>query len=66
MAAADRMPVYLESTEVAVPMYEKLGFKAIDGFEMRIPRPGSAELTQVYREACMVWYPPSKQGARSG
>jgi hypothetical protein len=66
MAAADGMPVYLESTEVAVPMYEKLGFKVIDGFEMQIPRPGSAELTQVYREACMVWYPPSKQGARSG
>jgi ribosomal protein S18 acetylase RimI-like enzyme len=66
MAAADGMPVYLESTEVAVPMYEKLGFRVIDGFEMQIPRPGLAELTEVYREACMVWYPPSKQGDRSG
>ena len=66
MAAVDGMPVYLESTEVAARMYEKLGFKVIDGFEMQIPRPGSAELTQVYREACMVWYPPSKQGDISG
>jgi GNAT superfamily N-acetyltransferase len=66
MAAADGMPVYLESTEVAIPMYEKLGFKVIDGFEMEIPSPGSAGLTEVYREACMVWYPPQKQDDRSG
>ena len=59
MAATDGLPVYLESTEVAVPMYEKLGFKAINSFEMTIRRPGSAGVSEVYREWCMVWYPPS-------
>lgn len=39
MAAADGLPVYLESTMLAVPMYEKLGFKAIGSFEMDIPPP---------------------------
>ncbi len=51
------MPVYLESTSVAIPMYEKLGFKALDRFEMRIPRRGGAEATEVYAEVCMVWRP---------
>ncbi|KAK3937857.1 hypothetical protein QBC46DRAFT_266570 [Diplogelasinospora grovesii] len=57
LAAAEGLPVYLESTSVAVPMYEKLGFKAIDGFEMIIPRRGSSELSEKYEEVCMVWYP---------
>ncbi|KAK4241769.1 acyl-CoA N-acyltransferase [Achaetomium macrosporum] len=60
MAAADGLPVYLESTEVAVQLYTKLGFQVLDGFEMSIPRAGSAELSEVYRELCMVWRPPSK------
>jgi len=70
MAAADGLPVYLESTILAVPMYEKLGFKAIGSFEMDIPPPlrrvtgdggglgeshGAASC--VYREVCMVWHP---------
>lgn len=59
MAAADGLPVYLESTGVALPMCEKLGFRVIDAFEMRIPRAGSVELSVVYKECCMVWYPPS-------
>lgn len=50
------MPVYLESTLEAVTMYEKLGFKQIDEFEMTIPkRDGSG--TQTYREVCMLWRP---------
>ncbi|KAK0708233.1 hypothetical protein B0H67DRAFT_495469 [Lasiosphaeris hirsuta] len=58
MAAADGLPVYLESTEVAVPMYEKFGFKAIDAFEMEIPtRSGSTALSEIYREVCMLWHP---------
>lgn len=65
MAAADGLPVYLESTEVAVVMYQKLGFRLIDGFEMKIPGPGSTELSEVYRESCMVWYPPSGQEGKS-
>ena len=60
LAAADGLPVYLESTQVAVPMYQRLGFKIIDGFEMEIPRRGSAEAVEVYRETCMVWYPPAR------
>ena len=47
-------------------MYEKFGFKIIDGFEMEIPRPEIAEGgSQVYRETCMVWQPVSKQNGRS-
>lgn len=34
----NNLPVYLESTEKAVPMYEMFGFVGIDGFEMEIPR----------------------------
>ncbi|KAK0617327.1 hypothetical protein B0T14DRAFT_435023 [Immersiella caudata] len=48
MAATDQLPVYLESTENAVPMYERYGFKAVDSFEMDIP--GGLK----YREVCMV------------
>lgn len=68
MVAEDGLPVYLESTKNAVGMYEKLGFKAVDGFEMRIPRPGSGadELSEVYREVCMVWYPPSHDDGALG
>ncbi|KAK4149069.1 hypothetical protein C8A00DRAFT_47244 [Chaetomidium leptoderma] len=62
MAAVDGLPVYLESTEVAVPMYEKLGFKVIDGFEMKITRPGSTDSEDIYKESCMAWHPLSKQG----
>lgn len=66
MAAADGLPVYLESTAVAVAMYERMGFRAIDGFEMRIPRRGAAELTEIYSETCMVWYPPAPVGQEGG
>lgn len=58
LAAADGLPVYLESTEGAVPLYEKFGFKAIDAFEMTIPRVGGDGASEVYKEVCMVWYPP--------
>ncbi|KAL2197858.1 hypothetical protein P885DRAFT_68073 [Corynascus similis CBS 632.67] len=57
MAEADGLRAYLESTEVAIPMYQKLGFRVIEGFQMEIPRPD--EYSVSYREACMVWYPPS-------
>lgn len=59
MADADRLPVYLESTENAVPMYEKFGFAAIDAFEMDIPdRRGADMPSMAYREVCMVRSPP--------
>ncbi|KAK3333778.1 hypothetical protein B0T19DRAFT_459222 [Cercophora scortea] len=61
MAAAEGVPVYLESTMMAVSLYERLGFKAIDAFEMKIPgrASGSSEAGEVYREVCMVWSPDS-------
>ncbi|KAK3503447.1 hypothetical protein B0T13DRAFT_486292 [Neurospora crassa] len=34
------LPVYLESTMEAVPTYERLGFKAVDGFGMELPALG--------------------------
>ncbi len=37
MAREDGLPVYLESTDVAAPMYTRLGFHTIDRFEMVIP-----------------------------
>ncbi|KAK0641189.1 acyl-CoA N-acyltransferase [Cercophora newfieldiana] len=52
MAAADGLPVYLESTENAVSMYERFGFREIDSFEMDLP--GGPK----YREVCMVLEPP--------
>lgn len=55
-ARGDGMPVYLESTIVAVRMYERLGFKAVDRFGMRIPGSGRG-MEEVYEEVCMVWRP---------
>lgn len=68
-------------------MYERLGFRVLGGFEMRIPRrrhregrtdteleekgeekgggddvdKEEGEEEEVYRETCMVWYPPGYQ-----
>ncbi|KAK3905193.1 acyl-CoA N-acyltransferase [Staphylotrichum tortipilum] len=55
LAAEDGLPVYLESTEVAVGMYEKLGFRKVGGFGMKIPGEGGEVV--VYREVCMVREP---------
>ena len=58
MARDEGLPVQLEATEEAVEMYRKLGFEAIDGFEMPMPGvPGATEPCEMYRESCMVWYP---------
>ncbi|KAK0659175.1 hypothetical protein QBC41DRAFT_308014 [Cercophora samala] len=57
LAKEDNLPVYLESTDVAVSIYERLGFRAIDSFEMRIPGRNDAEPSVLYQEVCMVWYP---------
>jgi ribosomal protein S18 acetylase RimI-like enzyme len=58
-AKADTMPVYLESTLDAVHMYESLGFKKLDKIQMKIPRRGGDpdELSELYEEFCMVWWP---------
>jgi len=53
MAAADKLPVYLESTEIAISMYQRFGFREIDSFEMEIPG------GQKYREVCMVLDAPA-------
>ena len=62
MAREEGLPVYLESTEVAVKMYEKLKFHTVGGFEMRIPTRDDPkdEGWQVYKEVCMLWRPESK------
>jgi hypothetical protein len=57
LAAEDGLPVYLESTETAVGMYERLGFREVGGFGMEIPGKGDGEEVVVYREVCMVWEP---------
>ncbi|KAI6309585.1 hypothetical protein MCOR34_006764 [Pyricularia oryzae] len=56
-AQARSVPVYLESTPEAVRIYERLGFVAVGGFEMEIPRSGANTPTEKYREVCMLWRP---------
>lgn len=56
-AQARSVPVYLESTPEAVRIYERLGFAAVGGFEMEIPRSGANTPTEKYREVCMLWRP---------
>lgn len=56
LAEKDGLPVYLESTDVAVRMYEKLRFRRVDKFEMMVPsRGGTGE--EIYEEVCMIWEP---------
>ena len=62
LAGAAGLPIYLESTENAVGLYQKLGFVVIDSFQMPIPSKGTEgtkETTEVYKEVCMLW-----QGSR--
>ncbi|KAB5566590.1 acyl-CoA N-acyltransferase [Coniochaeta sp. 2T2.1] len=58
-ARADGMVIYLESTLDTVHMYERLGFRKVDAFQMKIPRPGGdpEDLSGIYEEVCMVWWP---------
>lgn len=66
----EKLPVYLESTMEAVPLYERLGFEKVDEFEMEISvrtsgpdenegegesEGGEEKIT--YREVCMVYGP---------
>ncbi|KAL2162062.1 hypothetical protein VTH06DRAFT_7847 [Thermothelomyces fergusii] len=57
LAKTDKLPVYLESTEVAMPIYQRLAFRAIDEIQMKILGPTGGESTVTYREVCMVWQP---------
>ncbi|KAK4103216.1 hypothetical protein N658DRAFT_422129 [Parathielavia hyrcaniae] len=58
MAAADGLPVYLESTEWAFRMYERCGFQGLHSFQMDIPLTPASQST-VYLELCMACHPPS-------
>lgn len=60
LAEEDNLAVYLESTDVAVSIYQRLGFRAIDSFEMQIPGRQETERV-VYKEVCMIWYPSGKR-----
>jgi hypothetical protein len=63
MAASDHLPVYLESTTNAVDLYRRLGFEAVDGFQMLIPKRGTEVPSEIYEEVCMLWTPPSPPSA---
>lgn len=54
-AAADKLPVILESTMNAMTFYEKLGFHVAESLELMLPPRGSSEATERYEERCMVW-----------
>jgi len=59
----NNLPVYLESTEKTVPMYEMFGFVGIDGFEIEIPRRRGTKMPPliVYWEVCIVWSSPENK-----
>ncbi|RDL42058.1 Amidase signature enzyme [Venustampulla echinocandica] len=50
----DNIPIYLESTTTALPLYRKLGFVALDGFSMTLPGAIVEEGPKVYEELCML------------
>lgn len=54
-AAAENMPVVLESTMEAVAFYKKFGFKVAKGLGMMLPPRGSDKPTELYEEKSMVW-----------
>ncbi|CAM1506433.1 Fc.00g060740.m01.CDS01 [Cosmosporella sp. VM-42] len=54
-AAADNLPVVLESTMPAVSFYERLGFDIRRDLELMVPPQGSSEPTERYAEKVMVW-----------
>jgi ribosomal protein S18 acetylase RimI-like enzyme len=57
-ASADNMPIYLESTNVAAKMYEKLGFVKVGELSMRIPgQEKDKDAEEAYEETCMIRRP---------
>lgn len=64
LAAADDMPVVLESTMSAVSFYQRLGFQSVKGLDLILPPQGSSEPIEFYEEKCMVWTPTSKDWGR--
>jgi allophanate hydrolase len=53
-AKADNIPVYLDSTLSASPMYRKLGFVALDGFSMSLPGKDGTGGPFIYEELGML------------
>ncbi|PHH80404.1 hypothetical protein CDD82_1770 [Ophiocordyceps australis] len=58
-AAADKMPVILESTMEGMALYTSLGFQAVRQLEMKLPARASHHATEAYRELIMVWTEPA-------
>ncbi|PHH59818.1 hypothetical protein CDD81_2557 [Ophiocordyceps australis] len=58
-AAADKMPVILESTMEGTALYTSLGFQAVRQLEMKLPARASHHAAEVYRELIMVWTGPA-------
>ncbi|EEU34656.1 uncharacterized protein NECHADRAFT_8666, partial [Fusarium vanettenii 77-13-4] len=55
VAVEKKLPIYIESTMNAVPLYEKLGWKHIDWIRMMIPKKLDGPLEEEYQERCMLW-----------
>ncbi|TAQ90552.1 hypothetical protein B7494_g1106 [Chlorociboria aeruginascens] len=53
-AEKENIPVYLESTITALPLYQKLGFIPIDGLSMELPDMGVDGEPVIYQELCML------------
>ena len=63
-AAADGIPVLLESTMEAVSFYEKLGYETQERLKFMIPPPGNIKEppSELYAEEVMTWSPTSNEG----
>lgn len=53
-AQRDSKPVYLESTIAAAPLYKRLGFVAVDGLSMELPRGSLDSSPVIYEELGML------------
>ncbi len=61
LAVAERLPVYLEGTLNAVPMYRKLGWEVVGQVELMLPRAPGEPATERYQEMCMIWRPTAME-----
>jgi allophanate hydrolase len=53
-AEKDRLPVYLESTLLASPLYRKHGFVVMDGLALPLPSNSGSSAHEFYQEICML------------
>jgi hypothetical protein len=54
-ARRDNMPIYIEASQgIAASVYQKLGFKFVDSFEIEL---GSDSTKQKYLTSCLIFQP---------